>query len=559
MLLIYPPGARAAEPPLGIARLAGYLREKGRPARCLDLGLEGILYLLGEAAEGTGSAGAAEKPGADEPAGRPGVAGPAGDPGAWTRGALRRRIRNLAALRDPATYLSFDRYTRAVLDLNRALKAVSAPYGAEAGLADYRELSRSPLRRSDLVAAAREPESSPFYPLFRRRLQAELSGSPGEEVGISVCFLSQALPAFAIAGLVRALAPKARIILGGGLVGSWLAQGSLEPRDRFEGFVDALVAGKGEEELGRLLGLGGDSTESGGVAEGGGAAESGGASAEGGTSWSLPDFSGFEDLRYLSPAKVIPYNFSSGCPWRRCSFCPEKAEGWPYAGIAAEAARRELASLAELHRPGLLHFTDNEISPLHLRALAESPPGAPWYGFARFTPLLADPGFCARLAAAGCRMLQLGLESGDQAVLDALGKGTRLEEIDRALEALAGAGVGVYLYVLFGTPAEDRDAALRTRDFVAARAERIDFLNVAVFNMPASSPEARAYPSRSFYEGELSLYSEFSHPRGWNRGEVRAFLAEDFEASPGIKSILRRNPPVFTSSHAPFFLRGGKE
>ncbi|HOX49197.1 MAG TPA: hypothetical protein PLG14_08440, partial [Spirochaetales bacterium] len=77
MLLIYPPGARAAEPPLGIARLAGYLREKGRPARCLDLGLEGILYLLGEAAEGTGSAGAAERPGADEPAGRPGVAGPA--------------------------------------------------------------------------------------------------------------------------------------------------------------------------------------------------------------------------------------------------------------------------------------------------------------------------------------------------------------------------------------------------------------------------------------------------------------------------------------------------
>ena len=42
------------------------------------------------------------------------------------------------------------------------------------------------------------------------------------------------------------------------------------------------------------------------------------AAAEGGASWSQPDFSGFEGLRYLSPAKVIPYNFSSGCPWRRC-------------------------------------------------------------------------------------------------------------------------------------------------------------------------------------------------------------------------------------------------
>jgi hypothetical protein len=30
------------------------------------------------------------------------------------------------------------------------------------------------------------------------------------------------------------------------------------------------------------------------------------------------------------------------------------------------------------------------------------------------------------------------------------------------------AEIGVFLYILFGTPAEDRDAARRTRDFVAA-------------------------------------------------------------------------------------------
>jgi radical SAM superfamily enzyme YgiQ (UPF0313 family) len=213
----------------------------------------------------------------------------------------------------------------------------------------------------------------------------------------------------------------------------------------------------------------------------------------------------------------------------------------------------ELRFLVEAHRPLLLHFTENEIAPLYLRALSLSPPGAPWYGFARFTPLLADPLFCRALAAAGCSLLQLGLESGDQGVLDALGKGTDLGLITLALKNLREAGIGVYLYVLFGTPSEDRVSALVTRDFLEARAAEIGYLNIAIFNMPVSSPEARLYSSRAFYDGELSLYCEFSHPKGWNRAEVRDFLARELETRPGIRTILRRTPPIFTSNHAPFF------
>ena len=184
--------------------------------------------------------------------------------------------------------------------------------------------------------------------------------------------------------------------------------------------------------------------------------------------------------------------------------------------------------------------------------------GSPWYGFARFSPLLTDPDFCRRLAASGCVMLQLGLESADQQVLDALGKGTRLDQIDRALRNLAEAGIGVFLYVLFGTPAETRDAARRTRDFVASHADRIDFLNVALFNLPAASAEAPRLATRAFYEGDLSLYREFAHPSGWNRDVVRAFVADEFDADPAIKAILASNPPVFTSNHAPFFLRAAQ-
>jgi radical SAM superfamily enzyme YgiQ (UPF0313 family) len=155
-------------------------------------------------------------------------------------------------------------------------------------------------------------------------------------------------------------------------------------------------------------------------------------------------------------------------------------------------------------------------------------------------------------------MLQLGLESADQQVLDALGKGTRLDQIDRALRNLAESGIGVFLYVLFGTPAETRDAARRTRDFVASHADRIDFLNVALFNLPVASGEASRLATRDFYEADLSLYREFTHPCGWNRDVVRTFVADEFEADPAIKTILARNPPIFTSNHAPFFLHAAR-
>lgn len=516
ILLVYPPISRSAEPPLGIARIAGFLRQRGHDARCLDLCQEGIEYLLG----------------------LPGDSVAAED--TWSRGAIRRRDRNLALLGDISTYASADRYRRVVLDLNRALRVISSANDVDVGLADYRDSRRSPLKRSDLLDAAADFGDNVFFPLFSKRLEEELASHPSRVVGMSICFLSQALCAFSIIGYLRKTHPELHILLGGGLVTSWRAQGRIDARENFGGLVNAIVAGRGEEGILQAIGNAGATSQPRATSHR--------------SQTATPDFCDFERLEYLAPRRIVPYNFSWGCPWRRCSFCPERTEGGPYAGIRVDTALAELQTLAERHDPGLFHFTDNEIAPLYLRALAGSPPGVRWYGFARFTPLLADQAFCDRLAASGCAMLQLGLESGDQRVLDELGKGTRLEKIDRAIVNLSRSGIGIYLYLLFGTPAEDRDAALRTLDFVAARASMIAFLNVAIFNLPAASEEAERLDTRPFYEGDLSLYREFRHPSGWDRDEVRGFLARDFEAEPSIKTILARNPPIFTSSHAPFFL-----
>ncbi|MFC1885783.1 hypothetical protein ACFLZM_01820 [Thermodesulfobacteriota bacterium] len=85
-------------------------------------------------------------------------------------------------------------------------------------------------------------------------------------------------------------------------------------------------------------------------------------------------------------------------------------------------------------------------------------------------------------------------------------------------------------------------------------ADAIDFLNLAIFNLPAISEAARQLDTHEFYRGDLSLYREFAHPKGWDRAVVRRFLEKEFKQQKRIRSILKNDPPFFSSNHAPFFL-----
>jgi radical SAM superfamily enzyme YgiQ (UPF0313 family) len=149
-------------------------------------------------------------------------------------------------------------------------------------------------------------------------------------------------------------------------------------------------------------------------------------------------------------------------------------------------------------------------------------------------------------------MLKLGLESGNQDVLDALNKGIDLETASLALQNLKKAGIATYVYLLFGTPAETHTAAQHTLNFVASHAKEIGFMNIAIFNLPLTSPEAAGLETTGFYEGDLSLYTDFRHPHGWDRRMVREFLDSEFRRHPAIRPILKNHPPLFTSNHAPF-------
>lgn len=601
MLLIHPPVSKPCEPPAGIARLAGSLREHGIPCTVIDANVEGLRFILNSQRVREGS----ESRGRDRFASEIGIVSPdmkverkardrdrAGN--TWMKRAVRHLPRHLLSLRSWPLYSQADRYRRAVADINRVLAGASSQTSLTVSLADYEDAALSPLRSADLIQAAAQPERNPFYPFYRGRLMSLLQEQHPEIIGISINYLSQALCAFGLIGFIRALLPPTKIILGGGLVTSWLRQPQWQrscggdivdeatdlgadawsrsgENNPFAGLIDDLVAGPGEDYLVRLASQDSRQTYPRGDSKELSASDSGFSKrditiSEGSSDLAAPagdsiftvpcpDYRSFPWDLYMSPGAIIPYSASTGCYWRRCRFCPETAEGNPYRPLPVKKVLADLARLKEESNPDLIHFLDNAVSPVLLNALAEQRIGVPWYGFVRITEDMADPAFCRRLHDAGCIMLKLGLESGDQGVLDILAKGISLQTASRVLRNLKEAGIGTYVYLLFGTPAEDLAAARRTREYVVANSPWIDFLNVAIFNMPVFA--AADLVTRPFSAGDLSLYTDFEHPRGWNRREVRRFISEEVRKDPAIAAILKRVPRIFTSNHAPLQLLNG--
>jgi len=105
------------------------------------------------------------------------------------------------------------------------------------------------------------------------------------------------------------------------------------------------------------------------------------------------------------------------------------------------------------------------------------------------------------LAAAGCRTAWIGAESGSQKVLDAMEKGTSVEQIRMAAERLHRVGIEVGFFLQFGYPGETLEDIALTRQMV--RECRPDDIGISV-----SYP----LPGTRFYE---RVKAELGHKQNW--------------------------------------------
>jgi hypothetical protein len=517
-LLLHPPAAKAGEPPLGPAVLRSHLQARRFEVAVFDANRDAYRYLL-----------------------RSDILAAAVDGDLSTRlsRALRHVDASLSLLCSAAGVANPARYATAVRFLNDALSVHVGGSGTERlTLGDYRHGQLSEFSLADLERLAAGHERTLFHDYYRNELLPALEKYRPHLLALSVNYRHQVLPSFELAGLLRRRFPAATLVAGGGMISSW--KDALQGGLRLPVF-DHLVVGPGERPLCDLLGrsLVSDYLMS-----------------DASSVALSPEFEGLDPSGYLSPYPVLPVSASRGCYWARCLFCPEAASPThPYKAFTGHTLPRLLLDLADRWEVRHFHLTDNAVPPAALRALADQAEALRhlcWYGFVRFEPSLLQGDLIERLARGGCRLLQLGLESGSQAVLDRLAKGTRLDVAAEVLQRLKRAGIATYVYVLLGTPGETLEEAHQTKAFLEKHAACIDYLNLAIMNMPRHS--ALVAGDATDAVSPLDLYLPVDED-ATERRAARRFLQRELLASPAVRAIVNRTPPLFTSNHAFFFSR----
>jgi len=149
-----------------------------------------------------------------------------------------------------------------------------------------------------------------------------------------------------------------------------------------------------------------------------------------------------------------------GCPFH-CNWCAKPIWGQRYNVRSPHNVVEEMAWLKERFNPDQIWFMD-DIMGIQDRWIEEFADllGArglriPFKSLNRVDLLLRGKTIPA-LARAGAQIVWVGAESGSQTILDAMEKGTRVEQIYEATRQLHAHGIKVAFFLQFGYPGETR-------------------------------------------------------------------------------------------------------
>jgi radical SAM superfamily enzyme YgiQ (UPF0313 family) len=204
---------------------------------------------------------------------------------------------------------------------------------------------------------------------------------------------------------------------------------------------------------------------------------------------------------------------SRGCPYR-CNWCAKPVFGSDYRFRSPGRVAAEMLKLKRDHQVDHIWFADDifALSPSWTRGFAEAVDaiGAaiPFKMQSRCDLMTRDT--VGALRRAGCEEVWMGAESGSQKILDAMEKGTRVEQIYEARENLRRHGIRACFFLQFGYPGETLQDIERTIQMVRDTAP--DDIGVSV-----SYP----LPGTKFYE---RVSAELGAKENWSESGDLAMM-----------------------------------
>jgi len=275
--------------------------------------------------------------------------------------------------------------------------------------------------------------------------------------------------------------------------------------------------------------------------------------------WDLVDVDRYRDI-WRARHGYFSMNVATtrGCPFH-CNWCAKPIYGQRYTARTPANVVDELGWLKRTYAPDHLWIADDifGLKPGWIEEFARLATAAD--AVIPFKCLLrADqvtPAIAAALNQAGCQTAWIGAESGSQRVLDAMEKGTRVDQIYYATRVLRASGIRVGFFLQFGYPGETRDDIQKTLAMIAAC--RPDDIGVSVsYPLPGTTfyqrVQAQLGQKQNWVDSsDLAMMYHATYVPDFYRA-LHSLVHAEFRARQSADSLrgMFRQPLTIRTSHA---------
>lgn len=178
--------------------------------------------------------------------------------------------------------------------------------------------------------------------------------------------------------------------------------------------------------------------------------------------WDLIDITPYREM-WMQHAGYFSMNMGTtrGCPFK-CNWCAKPIYGNRYNSRSPENVVAELKMLKDRYQYDYIWFCDDifGLKPGWVNTFAdlvETENLQLKFKIQARADLLMQDNYIKDLARAGCDTIWMGAESGSQKILDAMDKGTTIEQIFASTKLIKSYGMKPCFFIQFGYPGETKE------------------------------------------------------------------------------------------------------
>jgi radical SAM superfamily enzyme YgiQ (UPF0313 family) len=231
--------------------------------------------------------------------------------------------------------------------------------------------------------------------------------------------------------------------------------------------------------------------------------------------WDLIDIEPYRKM-WINGAGYFSINMGTtrGCPFK-CNWCAKPIYGNRYNSRSPENVVSELKILKEKFHFDHIWFCDDifGLKPgwvSHFADLVEKEGLKLKFKIQARADLLLQENYIRDLARAGCEEIWMGAESGSQKILDAMDKGTTIEQIYDSTRLIKKHGMKPCFFIQFGYPGE-------TKEDIEKTIKMISSLLPHAIGISVSYP----LPGTKFYE---KVQTELKEKTNWTDSDELALM-----------------------------------